>query len=229
MIFITGDTHGEVDIRKFNSIKFPEQKNLSKSDFVIIVGDFGLIWDNSNEYRYWLKWLSEKNFSTLFIDGNHENFELLNSNPVIHWNGGKAHQVTDSVIHLMRGQVFGIDGLMFFTFGGAKSTDKEFRKEGVTWWKEEMPNEDEYKEGLRNLESKGWVVDYVITHTCPIKIQDILIRRFNKELEVTQLNHYLSEIESKLVFKHWYFGHNHLDENLSDKHTIVYNKFIRIK
>ncbi|MCW8811426.1 MAG: metallophosphoesterase [Ignavibacteriaceae bacterium] len=211
MIFITGDTDGEIDIRKFNSRKFSEQKNLTKSDFVIVAGDFGLLWDGSNECNYWLNWLSAKNFTTLFIDGNHENFEILNSYPVITWNGGKAHQITNSVIHLMRGQVFVIDGYKFFTFGGAKSSDKEFRKEGVTWWKEEMPNREEYDEGIKNLEINEWRVDYVITHTCPIEVQDILIKKFNKNLEVTELNQYLSEIASKTNYKHWYFGHNHLD------------------
>ncbi|MCW8813799.1 MAG: metallophosphoesterase [Ignavibacteriaceae bacterium] len=114
MIFITGDTDGEIDIRKFNSRKFSEQKNLTKSDFVIVAGDFGLLWDGSNECNYWLNWLSAKNFTTLFIDGNHENFEILNSYPVITWNGGKAHQITNSVIHLMRGQVFVIEGYNFY-------------------------------------------------------------------------------------------------------------------
>ena len=229
MIFITGDTHGEIDIRKFNSRKFPEQKKLTKSDFMIVAGDFGLIWDGSNEFKYWLNWLSEKSFTTLFIDGNHENFELLNSYPVINWKGGKAHQITDSVIHLMRGQIFVIDKLKFFTFGGAKSSDKEFRKEGVSWWKEEMPSQEEYVEGLRNLEINNWIVDYVITHTCPVEVQDILIKRFYKNLEVTELNRYLFEIDSKTNYKHWYFGHNHLDENLTDKHTILYNKIIRLQ
>ena len=228
MIFITGDTHGEVDIRKFNSRKFSEQRNLTKSDFIIITGDFGLLWDGSNEYNYWLKWLSEKNFTTLFIDGNHENFEILNSYPVITWNGGKAHQITDSVIHLMRGQIFLIDGYKFFTFGGAKSSDKEFRKEGVSWWKEEMPNQEEYAEGFRNLELNKWKVDFIVTHTCPVKIQKVLLEKSDKNLETTELNQYLSEIDSKTNYKHWYFGHNHLDEDLTDKHTILYNKIIRI-
>ncbi len=228
MIFITGDTHGEVDIRKFNSRKFSEQKNLTKSDFIIITGDFGLLWDGSNEYNYWLKWLSEKNFTTLFIDGNHENFEMLNSYPVITWNGGKAHQITDSVIHLMRGQIFLIDGYKFFTFGGAKSSDKEFRKEGVSWWKEEMPNQEEYVEGFRNLEVNKWKVDFIVTHTCPVKIQKVLLEKSDKNLETTELNQYLSEIDSKTNYKHWYFGHNHLDEDLTDKHTILYKKIIRI-
>jgi hypothetical protein len=229
MIFITGDTHGEIDIRKFNSRKFPEQKKLTKSDFMIVAGDFGLIWDGSNECKYWLNWLSEKSFTTLFIDGNHENFELLNSYPVINWKGGKAHQITDSVIHLMRGQIFVIDKLKFFTFGGAKSSDKEFRKEGVSWWKEEMPSQEEYVEGLRNLEINNWIVDYVITHTCPLEIQKMLIERFNKNLEHTVLNQYLSEIDSKTNYKHWFFGHNHLDEDLTNKHTILYHNIIKIQ
>ena len=228
MIFITGDTHGNIDINKLNTRKFPEQKNLSKSDFVIIAGDFGLIWEASNESKYWIKWLSEKNFTTLFIDGNHENFDLLNLYPIIQWNGGNVHQITDSIIHLMRGQVFVINHLKFFTFSGAKSYDKEFRKEGISWWKEEIPSEEEYHEGLRNLEFNNWEVDYIVTHTCPVEIQDILNKRFNMDLEVTELNSYLTKINTKTKYKHWYFGHNHLDEDLTDKHTILYNKISRI-
>ena len=53
MIFLTGDTHGNIDIGKLNSRKFPSQKTLSKLDFVIIVGDFGLIWDENRK----LTWL----------------------------------------------------------------------------------------------------------------------------------------------------------------------------
>ena len=91
-----------------------------------------------------------------------------------------------------------------------------------------MPSEEEYNEGLRNLVNNDWTVDYIITHTCPVEIQDILSKRFNKDLEVTELNKYLSEINTKTNYKHWYFGHNHLDEDLTDKHTILYNKIIRI-
>ena len=43
-IFITGDTHGENDIGKLNTRLFPIQKQLTKDDYVIIVGDFGACW-----------------------------------------------------------------------------------------------------------------------------------------------------------------------------------------
>jgi metallophosphoesterase superfamily enzyme len=64
---------------------------MTKSDYVIIAGDFGVIWDNSKEQDYFLKWLDNKKFTTLFIDGNHENFDLLNEYPITEWNGGKVH------------------------------------------------------------------------------------------------------------------------------------------
>ena len=165
MIYVTGDTHIPIDIRKLNVKNFPEQRNMTKNDYLIICGDFGGVWNNSKEELYWRKWLQEKPFTTLWIDGNHENFELLNTFQVQEWKGGKVHFINDSVIHLMRGQVFTIDGLKFFTMGGASSIDKQFRVEGKSWWKEEIPSKEEFDEALDNLDKHKWEVDYVITHT----------------------------------------------------------------
>ena len=64
MIYITGDTHQNIDISKLNTKNFPEQKELTKSDYVIICGDFGMVWNNSKEEMYWRKWLEKKNFTT---------------------------------------------------------------------------------------------------------------------------------------------------------------------
>lgn len=66
-------------------------------------------------------------WTILFVDGNHENFELLDDYPVSSWHGGKVHFIKESVIHLMRGQIYTIDGLTFFTFGGGYSCDIETR------------------------------------------------------------------------------------------------------
>jgi len=41
MIFITGDTHIPTDVQKLNSERFPEQKELTERDYLIICGDFG--------------------------------------------------------------------------------------------------------------------------------------------------------------------------------------------
>ena len=111
MIWVTGDTHGDW-IHRVNMDSFPEQREMSKDDYVIILGDFG-IWRDSPQQRWYLNWLEEKHFTTLFIDGNHENYDILDSYPVEEWHGGKVHFIKPSIIHLMRGQVFDIDGLKF--------------------------------------------------------------------------------------------------------------------
>ena len=56
-IFITGDTHGSTDISKLGLSRFWEAERLTKNDYVIILGDFGLIWDNypNVDEKRWLK------------------------------------------------------------------------------------------------------------------------------------------------------------------------------
>ncbi len=92
-MYITSDIHGYIDISKLNSRNFPISRSLTKDNYLIIAGDFGLIWNNRNDEKYWIKWLTNKNFTTLFIDGNHENFDVLDNYPVEIWNGGKVHKI----------------------------------------------------------------------------------------------------------------------------------------
>jgi len=46
-IYITGDTHG--DFQRFGSKYFPQQKEMSREDYVVIAGDFGGLWDGSQK------------------------------------------------------------------------------------------------------------------------------------------------------------------------------------
>ena len=124
MIYITGDTHS--DFSRFDIDKFFIQEEMTKNDYVIICGDFGGVWNYLVESTYekcWLDWLNERNFTTLFVDGNHENFTRLYKYPVEEWHSGKVHKIRDSVLHLIRGEIFDIDNKKFFAFGGAKSHD----------------------------------------------------------------------------------------------------------
>ena len=124
MIYITGDCHR--DFKRFSTRIFPEQKEMIKEDYVIICGDFGGVWSKGKEdkeEKYLLDWLENKPFTTLFVDGNHENFDRLYAYPAEEWHGGRVHMVRPSVIHMMRGQVFEIEGKHIFTFGGASSHD----------------------------------------------------------------------------------------------------------
>lgn len=98
-VYITGDTHG--GFQRFGMKYFQEQKKMSRKDTVIITGDFGGLWGGTPSEKYWLDWLEDKPFTTAFLDGNHENFDMLNALPERLWHGGRVHEVRPHVLHLM--------------------------------------------------------------------------------------------------------------------------------
>lgn len=227
-IFITGDTHADYDWNKLTTKSFPEQKKLTKDDYVIIAGDFGGVFLLDRTDKYIQKNYNERNFTTLFVDGNHENHDALDAYPVEEWHGGKIHKIADSVFHLMRGQVFEIGGKMFFTMGGAESTDKQYRKEGRSWWAREMPSIDEYEEAVINLEKHSGKVDYVITHCapeatlCALNMPDMYFRSVN------ELTSFFDTIAQTILFKDWYFGHYHDDSDCGKFH-MLYQRIVEVQ
>lgn len=226
MILVTGDLHGHIDIHKLNTTNFPLQSELTKEDYLIVCGDVGLVWggNNAQSDEYWQKWLNDKSFTTLIVDGNHENHELLQQYPVTEWHGGKVHMIQPSVIHLMRGQVFNIDGKTFFTMGGASSLDKEYRKEGISWWPQELPSTEEYEEAERNLARHNWSVDYVITHCGPTLLQSC----FNACYEPDKLTNYFDALACRLEWKTWYMGHYHREACLG-KYRVLYHDIVEVR
>ena len=225
-IFFTGDTHGHLEIQKLSFKNFPEGRHLTKKDYVIICGDFGCIWSGDKCDSYLLDWLENRPFTTLFIDGNHENFPLINSYPTTVWNNGTIHQIRPSVKHLMRGQIFTLNNITFFTMGGASSIDKMYRKEGKSWWSEEIPSYHEMAEGVNNLIKYNNKVDYVITHCLPSSILD----KFDKWCpQHDTLNNYLEKmIVQEINFKKWFCGHYHIDRTIDNKYYILYKDIIEL-
>ena len=210
-IILSGDTHGLLDLDKVTDY-FDTNDELTKDDYLIILGDAGILWNGVGDKEV-QQILNNLPVTTLWLDGNHENFDMLKSYKEDMWHGGRVHFISDSIIHLERGQIFEIDGLSFFIFGGANSIDKYLRRTGVSWWPEEMPSDYEYEEGLKNLERVNWKVDYILTHTCPEFVANKLVTYIYPGEETLQ--RYLNCIAEKVEFKKWFFGHWHSDWGLS--------------
>ena len=247
MIYITGDTHG--GFHRFTTSNFPQQKQMDHNDYVIITGDFGGVWDGSGKERYWLGWLNEKPFTTLFLDGNHENFDLLNALPQKLWHGGRVHEVRPNVLHLMRGQVFEIDGVIFFTMGGGASHDIQdgildpaspgfereyrfkrrtrqmFRVKGVSWWPEELPADVEYEEAVRNLDRIGWRVDCILTHCAPTGI----VEKLGAGYEPDRLTDFLEHIRQRCRFDYWFMRHYHRNQLIDDRFIIQWEQMVELR
>lgn len=224
MVYITGDIHGDISF-----FKNPKLKKLTEDDTLIVCGDFGFLWNKSEKEKKALEVLKKKKYTICFVDGTHENYDILNAYKPYRYKGGNAHKIAQNIYHLLRGEIFTFDKKTFFCMGGGESTDIEMRTEGESWWKDEMPDADELMNGARNLKEAEYQVDYVITHEAPAIAKDFIRLHTNQEMRMTPLNTYLQELMKSVEYNHWFFGSLHMDINISKKMTAVFNDVIKIR
>lgn len=197
---------------------------MTKNDVVIIAGDFGGVWFGDSRDDETLDWLERLPFTLAFVCGNHENYDALERYPVAEWHGGKVHRVRPHVLHLMRGQVFELESYRFFTMGGAKSHDTNHRINHISWWRQELPSDEEYSEALQNLERYNWQVDYIITHCAPTSIA-LMGSRHN---EADRLTDFLQEVRERAKYYYWLFGHYHDNKAVDEKHILLWEQIVQI-
>ena len=189
MVYLTGDTHGDIDRFKHGKLRW-----LGKRDTVVVLGDFGFVWDGSQEEQKQL-YPTEERF------------------------GGKVQALGGNVYHVCRGSVLELENKKYLCFGGAESQDVEDREPGVNWWREEMPSEEEYAFCEENLAACDYKVDYVLTHDAPSRFLDFTALASG---ETNQLHSFLDKILLKLTYDKWFFGCYHKDTQLSTKSRCVF-------
>lgn len=226
-VFLTGDTHRDIDVHKLDSKLWRQQHTLSREDSLIILGDFGCVWDGGKMDNWWLDWHEAKAYTTLFIPGNHENYQLLREYPLEDWNGGKIRRIRPHVLMLERGCVFTIDGCKFFAMGGAKSHDMWHRIPGISWWEDEMPSDEEYTRATNSLIAHNWEVDYILSHCAPDSIQNLLDPYGGYEHD--RLTNFLEAgVKDKVSYWAWFFGHYHVDRIVQPGHIAVYDSITQV-
>lgn len=223
MVYVTGDMHGD-ESRLYDK----EWRKLKAGDILIVLGDFGFLWNNSEREKSAIKYLSTRKFTICFLDGTHENFDLIKKSRVTYWKGGKVHRIGDRLFHLMRGQIFNIEGIKFFTFGGGESEDKDEKNEHNKWWRAELPSPSEMALGATMLDEEDCEIDYVLTHEPPSRVKSSMLLRKGYVDHVNKLNGFFEEIAQTCKFRHWYFGSMHEDRQITHKFTCVFNKILPI-
>ena len=243
LTLVAGDTHFKTDMFHLRQLALQAEKfqhkygvsPLNKDDIVIIAGDVSVLFYPKQtpmesqligEYNKIFPW------TTVFPDGNHENFARLNALARRQWCGGEVGVIANKLMHLRRSQIFTINGKTFFILGGANSMDKGFRTPGITWWSEELVNKREKDQALAVLEGADWKVDYVITHAGPYTpirntFSDFIQTTNPKSRYYDPVEFFLDKIYDRLDFKHWYCGHYHNDKRIGDL-TVIYQDLIDI-
>lgn len=253
MIYITGDTHA--DFSRFSTNNFPEQKEMTKDDYVIICGDFGGVWttpDSDRTEKYWLDWLESKPFTILFVDGNHSNFDRLKRFKTVAYHGGKAHQIRNNIYHLMRGYVFEFERKRFFAFGGASSHDIKdgilnledypSMKELIKDYNRRTKNgemlrinhiswwEDELPtsdEMWRGIEELG-KVNFEVDYVITHCLPQLVVSKMYSGSGDKLTKYFDVLLVQDLHFKEWHCGHYHKEDTFYGNYIIHYEKIQRL-
>jgi len=221
MVYITGDIHGDLSRLSPEKLRF-----MKLHDTLIVCGDFGFIWDDSKNEDKILRNLGKRKYNICFVDGTHENFSILNKFPAEEKFGGKARNITGNLYHLMRGQVYTIEGMKVFTMGGGELPEAELRFENEDTGHPELPTKEELLAAVNRLEQNNFEVDLIITHEPPSKTREFLLMQKNEKFSVTALNAFLDELAVQCKYKKWYFGSMHTDKFISENQVAVFRNIL---
>lgn len=221
-IYLTGDTHANV-----RRLLIIDDSEMTKDDIVIVLGDFGVIWEKDSQMTDTvLELLSEKNFTLAFLDGNHENFpEIARLEKETYWNGGKIGLLPYGIIHLLRGEIYNINGRIIGVCGGANSIDLWHRTEGISWWREEEITDNDIDNFMVAANKYNNKIDMMLSHDAPASMIPI-IKLYSgvNDGDISNSQIQLEKINQEINISKWYFGHWHIDKVIDDKFECLYKK-----
>ena len=210
MIYFLSDQHGGERIGELTKYL----SEAGEDDLLIILGDVGLKFRETEENRAFDELLLSAKKKIAFIDGNHENFDFLESFPMGERYGAPVRILSENVVWLQRGYIYKIEGKSFFVFGGCRSGSK-WKTMGL-WWPQEAPTECELARAYSNLKAAGTKVDYVLTH----KYEEGL---GTGTAELRALCDYINEC---VEYKMWYAGHWHEYRRGGEKLLFIYDVLV---
>mgnify|MGYP000083376746 len=108
-----------------------------------------------------------------------------------------------------------------------------YRREGISWWEDELPTKEECEYAIANLKTVGDTVDVIITHDAPKSIA----RRYGYDrVDMSQvyatdkedITAFLEHISHFVNYKQWYCGHYHMDFDDSESFHFLYQTILKI-
>ena len=213
MIFVTADTHGEMD--RFEG---KEIKKLGKNDTLVVLGDFGFIWTDEEKTSRDLKKLAKLPFRILFIDGLNENFDKLAQYPQVKFGGADCLEVVkDKIYYIPRGTILQLEGKKLLCFGGCDCYDADIISS------ENDPTQQDFNRCSALVRLNNHSVDYILTHMPSGRINRFINLDSNFYSETMDFFDTLSET---MQYTKWYFGCMHLDKFVSPKVQAVYTDIL---
>lgn len=239
---IKGDIHGEA-VESFSYKKHPELKKLDNTDVILIVGDCGIPF-GINHPAYETKWkkkdLYELNYLNsrpeqyIFLRGNHDDCDAIKQMPIVSKYGGFVRQMFfdgktfDNIVYIDTPQVLDICGMTCLCIPGAKSHDRQYRKNHVSWWEDEDIDCAKLYNLLTTNGNSSKDYDYIFSHDCP----SIFVDGDPYCMAATEGEKMLDTIRRTMSFKQWYHGHMHIDYDypkcLDERIHCIYRNIVEL-
>lgn len=216
MIYVTGDMHGQPEV--FNERKLGQIK---KNDTLIVTGDFGFVWNESKEELKNLKKLSKKKYTIAFVEGAHENLDLIRQHEEVDWCGGRAYRIMPNIYCLKRGELYELEGRRLFALGGGLPPFEDQGDENPP----SMPEEEELNRAVETLQKVHREVDLIITHEAPASVKKLIDRR----AAINDLNIFLDTVLHNTRCGKWFFGSLHQDRMISNNLICVFEDVYGVK
>lgn len=107
---------------------------------------------------------------------------------------------------------------------GAYSVDKQYRlANGYSWFPQEQLSEEERQIGFDLCEQYHYRFDMVLSHTCPICYEpiDLFLSFVDQSTVDKTTERFLGELEYKMSYDMWLWGHFHADRIYPTEHQIM--------
>lgn len=225
MIYLSGDIHGDVG-RVENAV---QKYGITVQDTIILLGDVGLNFYGDSRDTARKDFLNALGILIFCIHGNHEmRPESIPSYHEAKWHGGTVF-VEDKYPNLLfakDGELFDLEGYTALVIGGAYSVDKNYRlKNNLPWFADEQPSEVTRRRVEEKLNNHAWLVDIVLSHTCPERYipQEAFLPNIESKDVDNSTEAWLGRIERKLCYGYWFCGHWHIDKRIDKMHFLMYS------
>lgn len=235
-IFITGDIHGK-PLERFSFRNCPGLRQLTDKDYMVVVGDCGVPfgtqapWFNIDEFEYQKKWLESQKYNYIFIAGNHDDYDYIETLPrVTKFRNNTVRRMSRNIFYIDTPGTYEIAGNHCLIIPGADSHDiqdgildpnqpefprlysewkrdcsKMFRVNHWSWWKQEAIDLDYIHEHWDMWYTQHF--DFIFTHDAPSLYFDCRGGRY----PATDGEKTLDQIRRHFSFDSWIHGHFHED------------------
>lgn len=223
--FVTGDTHG----RFGRIVIFCQENETTQDDVLVICGDAGINYYCDDRDARLKEKLAELPITLFCVHGNHEERPFMLDYETKEWNGGLVYyeEAYPNLLFAKDGEVYHFGDRTVMAIGGAYSVDKWYRlRNGLHWFKSELPTEDMLDFIESQLDASNWKIDIVFTHTVPLAYEPTwaFLPGIDQSAVDKSLENWLQKIVEKLDFEEWYAGHYHV-ESQEGPIRIMYNDY----